>query len=187
MPARAGTAVVPVWRAAREERDNMSEEPSSVSSDLGISSGRRFVMTASFEDDRAAVLVEWVQQCAQSPPMVCVALHKGRPIEPVIRDSGAFALCEIPEDDLFLERALRRACEHDDDVLESIPHESVATGSPCITRGGRVFDCQVMRHIDFEADYEIYIAEVVATRTYAPKRRASARHTRRRAADLQTS
>jgi len=165
----------------------MGDDALSVSSDLGISSGRRFVMTASFEDDRAAVLVEWVQQCAQSPPMVGVALHKGRPIEPIIRDSGAFALCEIPRDDSFLERALRRACEHDDDVLESIPHETLVTGSPCITRGGRVFDCQVMRHIDFEADYELYIAQVVAARTYAPCRLSASRQARRRrAADLQT-
>jgi flavin reductase (DIM6/NTAB) family NADH-FMN oxidoreductase RutF len=159
----------------------MAADATSVGPDLGISSGRTFVMTAAFEDDRSAILVEWVQQCAQSPPMICVAVHKGRPIEPIIRDSRSFALCEVPEDDLFLERMLRRACEHDDDVLESIPHESLRTGSPCITRGGRVFDCEVMRHIDFEADYELYIAQVVASKTYEPRRPMPSRHNGRRA------
>lgn len=158
----------------------MSLDATSAGTDLRISSCRPFVMTAAFEDDRSAILVEWVQQCAQQPPMICVAVHKGRPIEPIIRDSRAFALCEIPEDDLFLERMLRRACEHDDDVLESIPHETLRTGSPCITRGGRVFDCEVMRHIDFEADYELYIAQVIATKMYEPRRIAAGRHNGRR-------
>lgn len=155
-----------------------------------ISSGRPYVMTAAFDRDRSAILVEWVQQCAMSPPMVCVAVRKGRPIEPLIRDSHSFALCEIAEEDIFLERMLRKSCEHDDDVLESIPHETLRTGSPCITRGGRVFDCEVIRHVDFEADYELYIAQVLETKAYeftgagvAP--RTSRRSPSRRCAALQ--
>ncbi len=167
----------------------MTAGATSATSDLGISSGRTFVMTAAFEDARSAILVEWVQQCAQNPPMVCVAVHKGRPIEPIIRDSRSFALCEVPEDDLFLERMLRRASEHDDDVLESIPHETLRTGSPCITRGGRVFDCEVMRHIDFEADYELYIVQVVAMKIYEPRRITASRSSGRRStrSNLQTT
>lgn len=146
--------------------------------ELGISSVRPFVMTSAFENDRSAILVEWLQQCAMSPPMVCVAVRKGRPIEPIIRDSHAFALCEIAESDLTLDRMIRRACEHDDDILESLPYETLRTGSPCIMREGRVFDCEVIRHVDFEADYELYIAQVLEVKRYTSEECASNRHPR---------
>jgi len=156
----------------------MSAAESGESPDLALSARRPYVMTAAFERQRAAILVDWVQQCAMTPPMVCVAVRKGRPIEPIIRDSHAFALCEIHESDPTLERLLRKACEHDDDVLESLAYETLATGSPCITRSGRVLDCEVMRHIDFEADYELYIAQVMRVKAYPAERRT--RSARRR-------
>jgi len=157
----------------------MSVDDPSPGHELGISSVRPFVMTSAFENDRAAILVEWVQQCAMSPPMICVAVHKGRPIEPIIRDSHAFALCEIADHDLTLDRMIRRACEHDDDILESLPYETLRTGSPCIMRAGRVLDCEVMRHVDFEADYELYIAQVLEVKEYCPSDARKAAQPRR--------
>ncbi len=161
----------------------MSADDPSAGLELGISSVRPFVMTSAFENDRAAILVEWLQQCAMTPPMICVAVRKGRPIEPIIRDSHAFALCEIAEHDLTLDRMIRRACEHDDDILESLPYETLRTGSPCIMRAGRVFDCEVIRHVDFEADYELYIAQVLEVKVYSEAESARAqlpRHSHRR-------
>lgn len=150
----------------------MSEGDPSAAVGLGISSRHPFVMTAAFDDARAAILVEWVQQCAMEPPMVCVAVRKGRPIEPLIRDSHSFALCEAADEDLYLIRRLRKACEHEDDVLELLEYETLRTGSPCITRAGRVLDCEVVRHVDFEADYELYIAQVLQVKTYETRRPA---------------
>lgn len=147
--------------------------------ELGISSVRPFVMTSAFENDRSAILVEWVQQCALTPPMICVAVRKGRPIEPIIRDSHAFALCEIADHDLTFDRMIRRACEHDDDILESLPYETLRTGSPCVMRSNRVLDCEVIRHVDFEADYELYIAQVMEVKLYSPADHARAHQVRR--------
>ena len=74
---------------------------------------------------------------------------------------------------------IRRACEHDDDILESLPYETLRTGSPCIVRSGRVFDCEVMRHVDFEADYELYIAQVLEVKEYSPSDARELAHSRR--------
>lgn len=134
---------------------------------LSLIPSARYVMTACFDGDRAGILVEWVQRCASEPPLVAVAVRKGRPIEPIIRDSHAFALCAIAPDDTFLLRKLGDGDKHSSDVLDAIRCETLRTGSPCLTRALAAIDCEVVRHFDLDADHELYVGQVVAAKSYA--------------------
>ena len=125
-----------------------------------------YVMTASRGRASGAVLASWVQQVSYEPPLVSVAIPRGRGIAPLIRDSRAFALSQIHPDDRLLPRRLRLTDDRDWTVLDTIPHETLATGSPCIKAAMAVLDCQVLRHLDVEADHELYIGHVVAGRIY---------------------
>ena len=51
-----------------------------------------FLLTGAFGDMRGGALVRWVQQVASQPPMLVIAIEKGQPLSPIIRDSRGFAL-----------------------------------------------------------------------------------------------
>lgn len=125
-----------------------------------------YVMTASRGRASGAVLASWVQQVSYEPPLVSVAIPRGRGIAPLIRDSRSFALCKVHPDDTLLPRRIRMMDDRDWTALDTIPWEKLATGSPCIKRAQAVLDCQVLRHLDVEADHELYIGQVVAGRVY---------------------
>jgi flavin reductase (DIM6/NTAB) family NADH-FMN oxidoreductase RutF len=141
---------------------------------LGLDSGSVFALASKFGRSRAVIPVRWVQFCCVDPPMVAVSIRKGRPIEPLIRDSHAFALSRLDPDEGFIRRKLERADEHADDPLELIAHEAMVTGSPCITRALCCLDCEVIRHIDLEGDHELYVGQVVGVRARDPELMAMA-------------
>ena len=125
-----------------------------------------YVLTSAHDGDRAGVLVEWVAPAANEPLLVSVSVLKGHSIEPLIRDSHAFALCRIdPGDRLMLKKfAVHSAPDERSDPFDSMSVRTLATGSPVIDRSGVALDCEVVRHFDLEADHELYIGHVVAAR-----------------------
>lgn len=129
-----------------------------------------FLMTSAFEGKRAGMLVRSVQPCGQSPPLLCVACRKGHPIEPLIRDSHAFALCVIDPSDRLVLRKFDDALPPDvaGDPFDSMGAERLTTGAPVIRRAIAAMDCLVTRHVDIEADYELFIGQVVAARVHGP-------------------
>lgn len=129
-----------------------------------------YVMTASRGRASGAVLASWVQQVSYEPPLISVAIPRGRGIAPLIRDSRSFALCQVHPDDRLLPRRLRLTDDRDWTALDTIPFETLSTGSPCIKRAMAVLDCEVVRHLDVEADHELYIGQVVAGRVYTADR-----------------
>lgn len=121
------------------------------------------VMTAAYDGKRTGLCVHLVQRAADTPPSVSVAMQKGHPISPLIRDARAFGLCIVADDDRFLERRFTDAdFNEDDDPFDAIETTVRETGAPLITRSLTSLDCRVSMHIDFDSDHEIYIAEVVA-------------------------
>lgn len=120
-----------------------------------------FVLTSQFEGRRAAVLVKWVQQCSDQPPMMMVALARGQNIEPVIRNSRAFALCQVSADDRLVMRKFGKAFEPPEDALVCLLTSSAPSGSPLIDRALSYLDCEVVRHIELDADHRIYVGRVI--------------------------
>lgn len=119
-----------------------------------------FVLTSRYEDSRDAALVKWVQQCALMPPMVMVALERGLRIDPVIRNSRSFALCQISADDRYLICKFSQELEPDEDPLVSLSTTTAPSGSPVLDRAMSFLDCEVVRHIELDADHRIYVGQV---------------------------
>jgi flavin reductase (DIM6/NTAB) family NADH-FMN oxidoreductase RutF len=123
-----------------------------------------FVLTAAHDDCRSGTLVQWVQRCAESPAMVVVALRKGHPIEPLIRDSRAFCLNLLREGEVLLRRKFETGHTQGDDPFVSLPATQAPSGSPVLLRAVAYVDCELMRHLDIESDFEVYIGLVKQTR-----------------------
>ncbi|MFZ4575237.1 MAG: flavin reductase family protein [Phycisphaerales bacterium] len=130
----------------------------------------KFVMTAQHENRRSGVIVKWVAGCSDTPPLISVSLRKGHWIVPLIRDSRAFALCSIaPTDRLAQKKFAESARPRDGDQFDVLGADRLTTGAPVLPGSALVLDCEVSRHIDLEADHELYIGLVVATRFAASR------------------
>lgn len=132
-----------------------------------------FLMTAAFEGQRAGVRLRSVQRCANDPILIAVASRKGHAIDPLIRDSRAFAICLVQAEDRLLARSFPPAqagpepgeAEGDDPFI-AIPTTELVTGSPIITRCIAAFDCEVVRHFDLEADHELFVGQVMGVKIF---------------------
>lgn len=127
-----------------------------------------YIMTAAYEDQRHGMRVLSVQQCGIEPRLIAVAARKGHPIEPIVRDSHAFAVCKVHESQkLVLRKFSTDPDPEDTDPFDAFNVETLRTGSPVLARSLAVFDCEVVRHFDLEADHEIFVGLVIAARVSA--------------------
>ncbi|MHC4975391.1 MAG: flavin reductase family protein [Planctomycetota bacterium] len=132
---------------------------------LGVETSIEFAMASQFGDAEGVIVVRRVQMCCVEPPMVAVAIRKGRPIEPIIRDARAFSLSRLDPGDVYTSRKLKTIDEHEEDPLALIRTDSLVTGMPCLSRSPAVLDCEVVRHFDLEGTHALYVGEVLAVRT----------------------
>lgn len=123
--------------------------------------GGLFILTAEYENQRGAVLVKWVQQCSESPRMLMVALPKGQPVEALIHGSQSFALCQISAEDRFLLRKFNGHSENSEDPLVAMMTSTAPSGSPIIERAMTCFDCEIVRHVELDSDFRIYVGQVL--------------------------
>jgi len=125
-----------------------------------------FVLTSAHDDTRAGAIALSAQPVAEEPLLVAVALRRGHPIEPLIRDSRAFALCRVPADEKLLLHKFGDHTPPDEggDPFASLPTRTLVTGSPILTKATGALDCEVVRHLDIEADHELFVGLVRAVR-----------------------
>lgn len=146
-----------------------TDEHSLIADALGVFQTGRYLLTAGHDEKRGGMLVRYVQRCGTDPAMICVAARKGHRIDPLIRDSRAFALGVLTEEDRLIERRFRRSdsaptelpAEGDDDPFDAIETCTLVTGSPIITRCTTWFDCEVARRVDLEAEMELFVGVIV--------------------------
>jgi flavin reductase (DIM6/NTAB) family NADH-FMN oxidoreductase RutF len=119
-----------------------------------------FILTAAHDHSRGAALVRWVQACSINPPMVLVAMPLGQAVEPLVRDSRSFALCQVGAGDRFLPRKLSHRVVPGEDPLVSILTTKAPSGSPIIDRALSYLDCELVRHLDIEGDCGLFIGLV---------------------------
>jgi flavin reductase (DIM6/NTAB) family NADH-FMN oxidoreductase RutF len=148
-------------------------EPGPIAEALGAFASPRLILTCAFEEVRAGLRARSAQVCSDDPPLLGVVVRKGHPIDPIIRDSRSFALCVVDPDDKLLSRKFPEpgdptpgsddvpADNHDFDALACT---TLRTGAPIFRRALAAFDCEVVRHFDLEADFEIYVGQVLAAR-----------------------
>lgn len=131
---------------------------------LGALNGACYVITSAYEGKRSGSPAMSVQLCASEPRLVCVAVRKGHFVEPLIRDSRAFAVCQVEASDRLLLRRFASAEFHEIDPFDGIEIGTIVTPSPVPKRSPLVIDCEVVRHIDIEADHQLYVGRVLAAR-----------------------
>jgi len=119
-----------------------------------------FLLTASGGGRTNGVLVEFVGQCANNPPMLVVSTVKGQVLSPLIRDSRRFVLSIVTDATRSLARRFVRSNVETEDPFIGLPIEYTPSGIPVLTRSDAWFECELVRHLDIDADCELYVGLV---------------------------
>ncbi len=158
------------------------------------------VMTAGHEQTRAGMLVHRVMACATEPPMLCVAVRKGHHLASIIRDARCFGLCVIEPTQRLMMRKFalpsddaattthggEEPTEPPSDPFDSMQVVRLVSTAPILVRSVAAIDCEVVRHLDLEADCELYVGQVLAVRLPTSGGLIDPQHVPGRNAGLQT-
>jgi flavin reductase (DIM6/NTAB) family NADH-FMN oxidoreductase RutF len=167
--AQCGSAQVPGRNARREERSDRERVrvvPRAAIPDihraLSLLPGAPCVMAAAYENRRVGVIVHRVMQCSNEPACVAVALPTGQRLAMLVRDSHSFSLSMVDRSQkLLLKKFGDDEAAPGGDPFDLMDVRTIMTGSPILARCVMGLDCEVVRHYDLEADYEVYIGMVL--------------------------
>lgn len=132
-----------------------------ISAALGRIPSGLFVVTAEHEDRRLGMIAGWVQQVCFEPPMVCVAIAKGRPIMPLISESHRFALCQLGEADRLSLRKFSKDTESGEDPFlgYDLIHGKLHP-LPVLANTAAYLECELTCHMDVEGDHDLFVGVV---------------------------
>ena len=121
-----------------------------------------YIITATHGGQSSAMLASWVQQAAFAPPAITVAIAPDRPIARVIQQSKQFAVSIIPETDTTLMKRYARGLKVDEDPFAGLKTLATPSGQTVFAEAVAWLDCQLLQRCGFNADHELFIAEVTA-------------------------
>lgn len=119
-----------------------------------------FVLTAGVGDAATGILVSWVQQVGFTPPALSVAVRKGRGIEAVIVQHGAFCISVLDETSKHLVGHFARGFEAGKPAFEGVPTAVSALGVPYPTGTAAHLACRLLGVADL-SDHTLYVGSVV--------------------------
>ncbi len=125
----------------------------------------RYLLSAAHGASRNGMVVSRIQHCADEPPIVAISVRKGHQLSPLIRDSALFGLAELRATDRLLTRKFESPVElHGEDPFlgHRLLPESLTRGLPIPAGVAAWISCELVRHLDIEADHELYVGRVVA-------------------------
>ncbi len=144
------------------QTDRPAANRESVEHVLDLIPSSHFLLTSAYGELRGGVIVRCVQQVAMQPSMLLIAMEKGQPISPIIRDSRNFALCILAADDRVTPKMFATVPDQGVDSFLTIPHLVAPGGCPVPLRAVGYVACELVRHLDIESDHEVYIGMVHA-------------------------
>jgi len=132
---------------------------SSIARALGSIPSGCAILTATAEDRSTGMLTSWVQQAGFEPPVVTVAIKKGRPIQDIVEMSRRFAinlLAESQTQTMF--RHFGRGFGPEDDAFEGIDASPNDYG---VTIDGALAElhCVLIEAVD-AGDHMVYLGKV---------------------------
>lgn len=133
----------------------------SIGAALGRIPSGLYVLTARYEDRRLGMLASWVQQACFEPPMVSVALAKGRAIMPLISESRRFGLCQLQDNDRLLLRKFAAGPTIGEDPFLGLDMvQDTVLGVPIVAGAMSYLECEVNCHMDVEGDHDLFVGVV---------------------------
>ena len=142
-------------------RDKMVKQMKSLDTDLdkalGRISGGLYIITATKESVRSAMLASWVSQASFEPPGFTIAVAKDRAIESLMQVGDSFVLNVLEEGKYqplmkhFLKRFKPGA-----DRFAGVKTQTAVNGSPILTDALAYLECQVSSRMECSDHWIVY-------------------------------
>ena len=122
-----------------------------------------YVITAQREQGETGMLASWVQQCSFDPPLVSVALRKGREIASWLPEGAPFVVNILDDTQTDMLIHFGRGFSEKEDAFADVEIERV-DGSPPVIKDALAFlGCRVTGRCS-TGDHELIIGQVVSGR-----------------------
>ncbi|MCB1215065.1 MAG: flavin reductase family protein [Deltaproteobacteria bacterium] len=119
------------------------------------------ILTTAYQDQRSAMLVSWFQQCSFDPPMISVAIKRGRAAEGALGAIKKFVLNLLHSEQKNMLAHFGKGFAPDQDPFVGIDiKQGPQTGLPVLEHSLAYLECQV-RHVYDASDHQLVIGEVV--------------------------
>lgn len=135
-----------------------------------------WVATAAHDGRRRSLRAVFVQQAAVSPLLISVALPRGPTLAPLLRESGVLGLSLLAREERYMTKRWEDKRRGLDDLLDGPEAFTLTTGVPLLKRAMLVLEGRIVRHLDLEADHEMYVLHIVGGRALSPEASPSRRH-----------
>jgi 3-hydroxy-9,10-secoandrosta-1,3,5(10)-triene-9,17-dione monooxygenase reductase component len=107
-----------------------------------------------------AMLASWVQQVGFAPPMVSVAMAKGRPAGEAVKREQRFGLSVLGEKDHLLMKKYARGVAAGDPAFAGVAVRTSGGGVAHLADALAYLECRLVRACDFGGDHELLVGEV---------------------------
>lgn len=132
---------------------------------LQLLAGHPALVATAWAGRRYACLALGVQQASSTPPLVCVSTRCGEVIDPILRDARTFSLMALAPTERVLQRRLQESNTlRGMDIFDGVLMERTAAGLPVLASSLVSMECEIVRHIDLEADHQLYVGRVLSCR-----------------------
>jgi flavin reductase (DIM6/NTAB) family NADH-FMN oxidoreductase RutF len=118
------------------------------------------ILTTQHGGDKGAMLASWFQQVSFEPPMVVIAMKKGRSAQDVLRSSEKFVLNILHTNQKDVMAHFGRGFKPGEDPFAGIEIKNGKTGIPVLKCALCFLECHV-RHIYEAGDHHLFVGEVI--------------------------
>jgi flavin reductase (DIM6/NTAB) family NADH-FMN oxidoreductase RutF len=140
----------------------MARDKDSIGKAIGrIPSGLFIVTVRSSEGEETAFLASWVQQVAFEPPLVSVAIKRGRPAEALLGEQGSFVINVVGQDNKGLIGRYAKGMAPGTAPFANETIERATTGAAILPEAAAYLDCRLHTRSNV-GDHVLCIGEVVA-------------------------
>jgi flavin reductase (DIM6/NTAB) family NADH-FMN oxidoreductase RutF len=128
---------------------------------LGRVASGIYILTAGKGEQATGMLASWVMQGGLEPPMVTVAVRKGRYVADWITAGQPFVLNVVGADQKHLLKHFGRGFEPGQPAFVGLETMTTSCGVPALADSVGYLECEPTDHVD-SADHRIFVAKVTA-------------------------
>jgi flavin reductase (DIM6/NTAB) family NADH-FMN oxidoreductase RutF len=128
---------------------------------LGRVTSGVYILTIGQGDRATGMLASWVMQAGFEPPMVTVAVRKGRYVAEWLAEGEPFVLNVVGEGQKHLLRHFGKGFEPGEPAFEGVEAPTASNGAPQLAEALGYLECEPASHVD-SGDHQIFLAKVTA-------------------------
>jgi len=118
------------------------------------------ILTTAGKNGPGAMLASWFQQASFDPPMITVAIKKGRPITEILQGSKKFALNILHTGQKNMIAHFGKGFDMGEDPFKGVNTAKHKTGVPILKEALCYLECE-LKEVYPTGDHQVYLGQVV--------------------------